>query len=59
MHDIAEELEHINSATLINRLDDFLGNPAVDPHGDPIPDRSGLIKHKKLTNYILKVHKLQ
>jgi DtxR family Mn-dependent transcriptional regulator len=48
VHDIAEELEHINSATLINRLDDFLGNPAVDPHGDPIPDRSGLIKHKKL-----------
>jgi DtxR family transcriptional regulator, Mn-dependent transcriptional regulator len=48
VHDIAEELEHINSETLINRLDDFLGNPAADPHGDPIPDRSGLIKHKKL-----------
>lgn len=48
VHDIAEELEHINSAILINRLDDFLGNPAVDPHGDPIPDRTGLIKHKKL-----------
>ena len=48
VHDIAEELEHINSDTLINRLDDFLGNPVADPHGDPIPDRSGLIKHKKL-----------
>jgi len=48
VHDIAEELEHINSETLINRLDDFLGNPVADPHGDPIPDRSGLIKHKKL-----------
>lgn len=48
VHDIAEELEHINSAILINRLDDFLGNPVVDPHGDPIPDRTGLIKHKKL-----------
>ena len=48
VHDIAEELEHINSETLINRLDDFLGNPAADPHGDPIPDRSGMIKHKKL-----------
>lgn len=48
VHDIAEELEHINSETLINRLDDFLGNPAADPHGDPIPDRSGQINHKKL-----------
>jgi len=48
VHDIAEELEHINSDTLVNRLDDFLGNPVADPHGDPIPDRSGLIKHKKL-----------
>ena len=48
VHDIAEELEHINSEKLINRLDDFLGNPATDPHGDPIPDRSGIIKHKKL-----------
>ena len=48
VHDIAEELEHINSDTLINRLDDFLGNPVADPHGDPIPDRSGLINHKKL-----------
>ncbi len=46
--DIAEELEHINSERLINRLDDFLGNPATDPHGDPIPDRSGTIHHKKL-----------
>lgn len=48
VHDIAEELEHINSERLINRLDDFLGNPATDPHGDPIPDRSGTIHHKKL-----------
>lgn len=48
VHDIAEELEHINSATLIDRLDDFLGNPAADPHGDPIPDRTGNFLHKKL-----------
>jgi len=48
VHDIAEELEHINSAALIDRLDDFLGNPASDPHGDPIPDRTGNFKHKKL-----------
>lgn len=48
VHDIAEELEHINSESLINRLDDFLGNPAADPHGDPIHDRSGTIHQKKL-----------
>ena len=48
VHDIAEELEHINSAVLIERLNDFLGNPSSDPHGDPIPDRTGNFLHKKL-----------
>jgi DtxR family transcriptional regulator, Mn-dependent transcriptional regulator len=43
VHDIAEELEHIKSEQLINRLDDFLGNPTEDPHGDPIPDGKGQI----------------
>jgi len=41
VHEMAEELEHIQSEEMINRLDDFLGNPKFDPHGDPIPDRSG------------------
>lgn len=44
VHDIAEQLEHIQSHELIVRLDDFLGNPAQDPHGDPIPDADGRIK---------------
>lgn len=48
VHVIAEELEHINSDSLINRLDDFLGNPSVDPHGDPIPDRLGEFQLKKM-----------
>lgn len=48
VHEIAEELEHINSALLINRLDNFLGNPKTDPHGDPIPDREGNIQQKSL-----------
>jgi DtxR family Mn-dependent transcriptional regulator len=43
VHDIAEQLEHIKSEKLINKLDDFLGNPTEDPHGDPIPDSSGRI----------------
>jgi DtxR family Mn-dependent transcriptional regulator len=43
VHDIAEQLEHIKSEQLINKLDDFLGNPTEDPHGDPIPDKNGKI----------------
>jgi DtxR family Mn-dependent transcriptional regulator len=41
VHDIAEELEHIPSEELINRLDNFLDNPKFDPHGDPIPNIDG------------------
>lgn len=41
VHDLAEELEHINSDELVERLDKFLDYPAYDPHGDPIPNRSG------------------
>jgi DtxR family Mn-dependent transcriptional regulator len=44
VHEIAEELEHIKSEQLINKLDAFLGFPAADPHGDPIPDAKGVIK---------------
>jgi len=43
VHDIAEELEHISSNELIERLQQFLGNPSFDPHGDPIPDSNGRI----------------
>ena len=46
IHEIAEELEHINSETLTNRLDDFLDNPRFDPHGDPIPDARGKIQSR-------------
>ncbi len=41
VHDIAEELEHIQSDQLIERLDAFLGYPKYDPHGDPIPNAKG------------------
>lgn len=41
VHDMAEELEHVSSDELINRLDSFLGSPTVDPHGDPIPNATG------------------
>src|SRR5665213_2200751 len=43
VHEIAEQLEHINSAILTKKLDHFLCYPKVDPHGDPIPDKTGKI----------------
>lgn len=48
VHDVAEELEHISSKELIDRLDDFMGNPQYDPHGDPIPDCNGRFKPHEL-----------
>jgi DtxR family Mn-dependent transcriptional regulator len=46
VHEVAEQLEHIKSPLLIERLDAFLGYPKVDPHGDPIPDAKGIINTK-------------
>ncbi|WP_322551269.1 metal-dependent transcriptional regulator [Flavobacterium psychraquaticum] len=51
VHEIAEELEHIKSEVLINKLDEFLGFPSFDPHGDPIPDGQGIIK--KIEKHLL------
>ena len=45
VHEVAEQLEHIHSAKLIDKLDSFLGYPEFDPHGDAIPDSNGIIKH--------------
>ena len=44
VHTIAEQLEHIKSEELIENLDNFLGNPKYDPHGDPIPNKDGEIE---------------
>ncbi|TDO24396.1 metal-dependent transcriptional regulator [Pedobacter duraquae] len=55
VHEIAEELEHINSPVLVERLDKFLGFPKKDPHGDPIPDRHGIFETLQFT----KMSKLQ
>lgn len=49
VHDIAEQLEHIKSPILTNKLSDFLNNPKFDPHGDPIPDKHGVFpKHDSI-----------
>ncbi|MCB0507004.1 MAG: metal-dependent transcriptional regulator [Chitinophagales bacterium] len=43
IHDIAEQLEHIQSDELTDKMDEYLGFPKFDPHGDPIPDKQGNI----------------
>ncbi|CAM4188789.1 metal-dependent transcriptional regulator [Cytophagaceae bacterium 50C-KIRBA] len=43
VHEIAEQLEHIESEALINKLDEFLNFPKIDPHGDPIPNKEGIL----------------
>ena len=47
VHAIAEHMEHVSSKKLIDKLDEFLGFPRVDPHGDPIPDANGKIETSK------------
>lgn len=46
VHDLAEELEHVDADRLIDRLDHFLGFPRFDPHGDPIPDKEGKMQEQ-------------
>jgi len=43
VHEIAEQLEHIESDELIKKLDEFLDFPKTDPHGDPIPNKDGIM----------------
>ena len=50
VHEIAEELEHINSDKLVQQLDEFLGFPQFDPHGDPIPDKHGRMPESAYKN---------
>jgi DtxR family Mn-dependent transcriptional regulator len=48
VHDEAEHLEHVVSDRLVERIDEMLGRPAVDPHGDPIPDAEGAFQHQNV-----------
>ena len=48
VHEMAEEMEHISSNELIDRLDKFMNYPKYDPHGDPIPDSNGQFKSHDL-----------
>src|SRR6195256_7021129 len=51
-HDEAEHLEHVVSERLIDRIDEMLGRPTHDPHGDPIPDADGAITTRHLDNLL-------
>lgn len=57
VHEVAEELEHIESDQLIKRLDAFLGHPELDPHGDPIPDAEGIFRDKRKKVSVLSMEK--
>jgi DtxR family Mn-dependent transcriptional regulator len=52
VHEVAEELEHISSKKLVDKLDAFLDHPKFDPHGDPIPDINGKMAAQKQINLI-------
>ncbi len=46
VHEIAEQLEHIDSAVFFERMDELMGYPKIDPHGSPIPDKEGKVTRK-------------
>lgn len=52
VHDEAEQLEHVVSERLIERIDEMLGHPTHDPHGDPIPNTDGTITARHLDNLL-------
>ena len=52
VHDEAEQLEHVVSERLIERIDEMLGRPTHDPHGDPIPNTDGTMTPRHLDNLL-------
>ena len=52
VHDDAEQLEHVVSDRLIDRIDEMLGRPTTDPHGDPIPNADGTIPRQRLDSLL-------
>jgi len=52
VHAVAEDLEHVSSKKLIDKLDEFLGYPKFDPHGDPIPDSLGKMETNQQINLL-------
>lgn len=46
VHEIAEQIEHLDAPDFFERMDEMLGYPTIDPHGSPIPDKTGKISWK-------------
>jgi len=56
VHEIAEEMEHLQSSKFFDRMDEILGFPTKDPHGSPIPNKSGKIANPNYLNLtVLKI----
>lgn len=53
VHDVAEQLEHVQSEKLIEKIDKFLDYPKYDPHGDPIPNSQGILPRRESTRLSL------
>lgn len=54
VHEIAEQIEHIQAPEFFEKMDELLGHPRFDPHGSPIPDRHGkiaVVRHSKLAEF--------
>src|SRR6185436_15494920 len=49
VHEVAEQLEHVSSKKLVDKLDEYLDHPKFDPHGDPIPDTNGKMETSRQT----------
>ena len=56
VHEIAEQIEHIQSELFFGRIDKMLGHPAFDPHGEPIPDANGKLPVHKTIPQIGRAH---
>jgi DtxR family Mn-dependent transcriptional regulator len=56
VHEVAEELEHVTSKLLIEKLDTYLNYPRFDPHGDPIPDSNGKMSAQQQVNLLALEH---
>jgi DtxR family Mn-dependent transcriptional regulator len=52
IHEEAEQLEHVISDRVLEKIDDLLGHPQYDPHGDPIPSNSGQFHERNLQNLV-------
>jgi DtxR family transcriptional regulator, Mn-dependent transcriptional regulator len=53
VHPEAEQLEHAVSERVIDRIDEILGHPSVDPHGDPIPSAAGVVREPDFPSLLL------